>query len=175
MVCAANGKLPGQTTDTILFSYAPKDLDPVPGQNNWISKPFGRCSGYRDAQGGKLGGDCSDGYATDDIFFLETCIYSQICTNGADLFKLRVGQAFHCAFNATRYRQLEGWLLPKPDFTSNGHGEYPHCESWCNEWNCDMADCAGCGPEILNARGCNRSPPPSPPKPPPLWQGRGRG
>ena len=37
------------------------------------------------------------------------------------------------------------------------------CESWCNEWICDMADCVSCGAEI----GCPAKPPP-PPGPPPL-------
>ena len=44
----------------IRFSTKPSDLAPL-GQ-----KPLWQCKGWR--QGG---GDCKDGYATDDIFFLE--------------------------------------------------------------------------------------------------------
>jgi|EP00966_Prymnesium_polylepis_P230188 hypothetical protein len=41
-------------------------------------KPLGQCRGWRPAGAG----GCNDGYATDDIYFLEVCLYNQICENG---------------------------------------------------------------------------------------------
>ena len=68
-VCAAQGKLPGQNNRNIIFARAPASLDPKG------NKPFGECRGWRP---GGVGGDCKrTGYATDDIFFLEVCMFNQ--------------------------------------------------------------------------------------------------
>jgi len=74
--CAAQGKLPGQGTKydgtrdrTIKFAKAPGTLELV--RNNRL----GVCSGWvpsKKPEGGIYG------YATDDIFYLETCLYSQV-------------------------------------------------------------------------------------------------
>lgn len=70
-VCAAMGKLPGQRGPRIIFSKAPGSLDPSP--TSW--KPFGKCRGWREPS---APGDCMrSGYATDDIFFLEVCLFNQ--------------------------------------------------------------------------------------------------
>ena len=151
MVCAAKGKLPGQRTDTILFAKAPKELDPSPVG----SKPFGRCSGFREPEHPELNG-CDVGYATDDIFYLETCIYNQICDNHDELFRLRVGKPFHCQLNQTKYIEMQHWLLAKPDFTSSGNGEthYKNCAEWCNAWNCAAVECSGCPRELFKTHNC---------------------
>ena len=55
------------------------------------------------------------GYATDDIFYLETCMYSQMCSNGRDLFTLAEGQSFTCAFEPALFRELQEILLTPAD------------------------------------------------------------
>ena len=93
-VCAATGRLPGQRADgsQIRFSYPPSKLPRA-------TRPLGSCSGWRpttksdapigsrleSATGGVLG------YANDDIFYLETCIFSTICSNRERLFSVKVG------------------------------------------------------------------------------------
>ena len=71
------------------------------------------------------GEHCKNNYATDDIFFLEVCLFNQMCTNGADLFALQAGEAFHCDFSAERVHELEQILTspaaPEP------HGT-PQCD-----------------------------------------------
>ena len=100
-MCAVQGKLPGQGGFGMRFAHKPSDLDVYGG------KPLGQCRGWR--PGGW--GDCGYGYATDDIFFLEVCIYSWICENSADLFRLRStctrsDELFRCAVSETRVREL---------------------------------------------------------------------
>ncbi|KAL1498677.1 hypothetical protein AB1Y20_013989 [Prymnesium parvum] len=116
MTCAARGLLPGQAyggersrpggSSTIRFAFAPGDLDPT-GK----AHPLGRCSGWRppDARTG-----CSDGYATDDIFYLEVCIFNQICSNGEEIFGLEVGQPFHCDLSSQRFYELKRIVMEPP-------------------------------------------------------------
>eukprot|EP00966_Prymnesium_polylepis_P321892 7378176-Prymnesium_polylepis.1 len=76
MTCAAKGLLPGQGwggqvsraggSREIRFAFRPSDLDPY-GQWN----PLGRCSGWRPPRART---NCADGYATDDIFYLEVSL-----------------------------------------------------------------------------------------------------
>ena len=51
------------------------------------------------------------GYATDDIYYLETCIFSQVCSNGPELFRLRAGQPWACAFDGERFDELQRLLM----------------------------------------------------------------
>ena len=156
--CAAQGKLPGQGDSTIKFAKAPRTLDLV--RNNRL----GVCSGWVPSQVPKGG---IYGYATDDIFYLETCMYSQMCSNGRDLFTLEEGESFICAFEPSLFRELQEILLTPhvplgPDeqqcrqahlYQEQTH-EWPPpdptCEAWCFEWNCWQAPCIGCG----EAKGC---------------------
>lgn len=50
---------------------------------------------------------------TDDIYFLEACMYSTICANGAELFSedLQVGDVFHCQLHEAGFNQLRDWVL----------------------------------------------------------------
>lgn len=51
------------------------------------------------------------GYATDDIFYLETCVFSEICSNGAEIFRLRAGQPWACVFDEERFDELRRLLV----------------------------------------------------------------
>ena len=84
---------PGQTSPTIKFAEEPRRL--TPGGEG--ARPFGLCRGYRED-----GGPCNDGYATDDIFYLEICLYAQICANGKELFSLGRGQPWRCTLSRKR-------------------------------------------------------------------------
>ena len=101
------GRLPGQLTKTIKFSVPPQSLDPGPSSK----KPFGKCRGWRDWHT-----DCESGFATDDVFYLELCVYNQICTHGERLFTLGKGEAFTCKVNVRRFNELRDLLLETPDW-----------------------------------------------------------
>jgi hypothetical protein len=102
-VCAALGRIPGQNSRAILFAKAPSSLD-------FLGSPrLGHCSGWSPM---KCRGQ--DGYATDSIFFLEVCLYSQICTNGHQLFELEVGQPWQCDFDDDAFWRLSYVLMEPP-------------------------------------------------------------
>ena len=134
-VCASLGKLPGQTSPQILFSKAPSELDPGPSS----AKPFGQCRGWRDAEG-----SCEGAYATDSIFFLEVCVFNQICANSDELWTLAAGQPFTCNLNRSRFDALQQMLIEEPDWGPPS-GLLPPCEAWCNKWTCEADPCSGCG------------------------------
>ena len=92
-MCAAKGTLPGQGGRKIRFAYAPKDLEP----NG--DTPIGNCDGYRPA-------GCGDeGYASSDIYYMETCVYSMMCSNRAELWSLEAEQDFECEMEWEGYKQ----------------------------------------------------------------------
>lgn len=97
-MCAALGKLRGQTTRTIVFAAAPATLE-VDG-----TRPLGRCGGFAPAGCQPLG------YSNDDIFFLEVCIYSLVCSNRDELFLLRAGQPFTCQLDEAGFWRLHRYL-----------------------------------------------------------------
>lgn len=103
-MCAVRGMLHWQASREIVFARAPKtvSMDGVP--------PFGHCSGYTNAP-------CNDwdGFANDDIFYLEVCLFSQVCFNSEQLFELDVGDRFICEFDADGFEALKRWLLEGPD------------------------------------------------------------
>jgi len=102
-VCAAKGLVPGQGGKGIIFPKAPKDLE-FEG-----SPRLGQCSGYSQV-------DCvgEDGYATDSIFFLEVCLFSAICSNRQDLFRLRSGDEWECDLDEGAYWDLIEKLRTPP-------------------------------------------------------------
>ena len=61
-----------------------------------------------------MAGGCDDGYATDDIFFLEVCLYTHICKNHEELFMLKVGDFFVCKFEEKAFDELEVLLSEEP-------------------------------------------------------------
>ena len=100
-VCGAQGVLPGQFGEKIVFATAPKSLD------IWGRKSLGACGGW-----------VPDGirakpheYASHDVFFLETCLLHQICINGDELFELDAGQPFACNFSQPRFEELQQILV----------------------------------------------------------------
>ena len=103
-VCSAQGLLPGQGGNGVLFATAPSSVNPKPGSR----RPLGKCSGWKPKK--KPSGGY--GYTNDDIFFLEACLFSQLCDNGHDIFMNAYDQnPFHCEFSAERFRELEKILL----------------------------------------------------------------
>ena len=102
-VCAARGQLPGQREPSLVFGTAPGTLDPRGGR-------LGTCSGWLpDYIHGR-----PYGYANDDIFFLESCLYSQVCRNGDELFALGAGEHWRCQFSKSGFRELQRVLLDEP-------------------------------------------------------------
>lgn len=84
-MCAAKGTLPGQNNRNIRFAYAPKFLEPNSGD-----KPIGNCGGYSPE-------GCGDeGYASSDIFYMEACVYSMMCSNRDQFWKLDAEEDFQC-------------------------------------------------------------------------------
>lgn len=105
-VCAAKGLLPGQGgAPAVRFSTAPRDLE-LDGTRT--QHPLGKCSGWHPTPA-PIGGVY--GYTNDDIFYLEVCIFNQICSNGGDLFRLAKGQLFRCHFSPARFAELQEVLL----------------------------------------------------------------
>ena len=93
------------------------------------------------------------GYANDDIFFLESCLYSQVCTNGDGLFALGVGEHWTCQFSEGAFRELQQLLLAPPLQSADASGCTTRalCTHWCNRFTCDQAQCSACG----SNRGCS--------------------
>jgi hypothetical protein len=52
--------------------------------------------------------------ATDSIFFLEACMFNQICNNGEELWKVNEGDWFICDFSVEKFKELGKWLLDYP-------------------------------------------------------------
>ena len=76
-----------------------------------VRRTFGVC-------GGLVPNYCSNcSYANDDIFFLEVCIFDQICENGADLWRVAVGERFDCVFSPDGFTTLMSILRQSPDTT----------------------------------------------------------
>jgi len=94
-VCAARGLLPGQFSRDIRFAFRPAELRP---------EYIGACTGYHPE------GCFDDGYASYDIFFLEACMYSTICSNSAELFQLQVGDTYHCELDHDGFGRLRDWM-----------------------------------------------------------------
>lgn len=89
MSCAANGALPGQDSKKIIFSLAPSTLARVE----------------------LLGSGRGNGYNVDEVYYLEVCLFNQICTNSDQLFSVKKGEAFECEFDAERVLELGRLLL----------------------------------------------------------------
>ena len=125
-MCAAKGKLHGQGVgNEIRFAYPPGRLTIAPGKTpadaidapglpklpakGWIAhQPLGATNSYSQCSGGP-----SRCYWSGDIFHLEVCLLSAICDNGAEIFKLELGQAWHCKLSEARLKRLKGWMLSK--------------------------------------------------------------
>ncbi|KAL1499574.1 hypothetical protein AB1Y20_011775 [Prymnesium parvum] len=109
-VCAAKGLLPGQQGFGMRFSHRPGDLNVFDGGTG---KMLGDCRGWRPEYVGKACG--TDAYSTDDIYFLEVCMFSFICRNGADVFKLNVDDFYVCDFDGEKFDELARLLKEPPN------------------------------------------------------------
>ena len=101
-MCAAQGKLPGQNSHGIHFAVPPQTLSMAPSEG-----VFGTCSGFSDAP-------CQMpwvGFANDDIYYLEVCLFSQVCSNREKLFELTPMDSFVCGLDSEGFRELQELLL----------------------------------------------------------------
>ena len=100
-VCAARGLLPGQgRASGMAFAWPPNQLEPASG---W--RPIGSCTGYHPKGCGAAG------YASSDIYYLETCIFSSICHNRESLFRLAAGQTWQCELDERGFERLRDRVL----------------------------------------------------------------
>jgi len=103
--CAVRGLLPGQRSNIIRFATPPIDLDPTGLESG---KPLGQCRGWLPPVRPR---GWNFGYATDDVFFLEVCLFNQLCRNGDELFSLGVGEGFQCDYDPYSATELQKLLL----------------------------------------------------------------
>lgn len=114
LTCVAKRMIPGQEGHYIKFASPPGRLDPTGASG----KPLAKCCGWvptLNVPGGKFA------YTTDDLVFLKTCLLNEMCSNGAELFSLEVGEPFQCDFSEEGFKALQdvllrGWVEP-PDST----------------------------------------------------------
>lgn len=105
-VCAARGLLHGQNSRKIRFAL---DLERVELSDDDRNPSFGVCSGWTD-----VGCDMATRFANDDIFFLEVCIFSHICSNNEHLFEMNTGEDFECDLSFDGFTRLRDLLLAGP-------------------------------------------------------------
>ena len=67
--------------------------------------------GSRDSYGGGCDAGADKCYSSGDIYHLEACLISSICINGDEIFRLEVGELWHCELSQERLSRLRGWLL----------------------------------------------------------------
>jgi len=110
-LCAAKGTLPGQAGEwvadgnlragrKIRFAYAPGSLEPF-----GAFKPLGACEGYMPKGCG------NQGYASSDIFYMEACIYDQVCSNRESFWQLQPGEDWQCQMDYEGFEQFRDWVL----------------------------------------------------------------
>ena len=102
-VCAAMGRVRGQQSPSIVFANAPGEVDLRGDKDGRLA--LGACTGNAPYGCGKVG------YANDDIFFLEACIYSKVCANREEFFRLEAGKLFTCQVSAEGIRELQALLV----------------------------------------------------------------
>ena len=93
-MCAISGLLPGQPAQKqIHFATAPNALT----LTQWYEPDSWPC----------VDGSCPEGkFAVGDVFFVEVCLISRLCRNGADLFSLAVGETMVCDFDPLGFDRL---------------------------------------------------------------------
>lgn len=105
-VCAARGMLPGQQTNRIRFATAPKHV---------MTYGIGTCPPHNYAPrkcGFRRGGAYTAGFASNDLFYLEVCVFNKICKNAWQLWKVEKGQDFMCDVgDPGRFAELKDILM----------------------------------------------------------------
>lgn len=112
-LCAVKGRLPDQNVEAgIIFADVPALLEVRPWADSGTAPAGSNCSASAHPRHPKkeLRANTS-GYSVTDVFYLEVCIFQQICSNGADLFRLDIGESFHCKFSHRGFLQLRDLLL----------------------------------------------------------------
>ena len=51
------------------------------------------------------------GYASSDIFFLESCVYSMMCKNRDEMWNLEVEDDFQCDMDWKGFQRMRDYLL----------------------------------------------------------------
>ena len=133
-VCAARGQLPGQRIPAIKFAVAPKELDL--GANS--PRSLGKCGGWHPQEAPS---DGVFGYTNDDIYFLEVCVFNEICKNSRQLFSVEADETFMCDFSPARFSELESILREPPV------APQPSRQVWK-----DTKICTRLGPRVATAR-----------------------
>ena len=54
---------------------------------------------------------CTQGYASSDVFFLETCVFDAMCSNRESMWKIRAGEHWHCDMEWDGYERLGRLVL----------------------------------------------------------------
>ncbi|KAL1496870.1 hypothetical protein AB1Y20_014453 [Prymnesium parvum] len=101
-ICAVKGLLPNQGCKAIKFARPPKTVN----MDGWPK--FGVCSGYTNAPCSK-----QSGFANDDIYFLEVCLFAMICSNHDQLFEVDADEEFVCKWDPEGFATLQSLLLSK--------------------------------------------------------------
>jgi len=165
-MCAATGRLPGQKGLKLVFATAPNSL-------MGFASPFaGKCKGWRPDW---RPADCADfGYASDPMFYLETCMLNKVCTNNRELWEIGAGEEFECEFSVDRWHELKEMLMREATsesgpvniqqkcFTPIGAG----CDGPTFEESCCAPEASKCQ-DGMCVELCPPPPPPSPSPPPP--------
>ena len=60
---------------------------------------------------GLLSGCGSNGYASSDVFFLEVCVYSMMCSNRDQLWRLDVEEDWECEMDWEGFQEMRNALL----------------------------------------------------------------
>lgn len=103
LMCASQGRLPGQQGTGFRFATAPKHASIEAGGDH----PLDSC---HDAWCPR--GTGRNGHSTSDIFYWETCILSQICRNYWHIFVLSPGDSFECDLSdPVRYDNFKNAVL----------------------------------------------------------------
>jgi len=135
-ICAAQGLVPGQGDSGIVFAHAPNKL-------NYEGSRLAHCKGYRPDN---LPKDCSDGgFATDSIFFLEVCVFNQLCANAHELWRLEVGEPFYCDLRTKYFYQLREMLETAPQWggsqaAADSQHDQVNQHNQNNQYNQETAD-----------------------------------
>ena len=97
-MCALQGKLPGQGSDTISFATPPRDLQ-LEWWNDPTTHPTYPCDVWART--------CDpNAFTVGDVYFAEVMITYTICENRARLFDLDVDERFQCNVDVEAYRNL---------------------------------------------------------------------
>ena len=69
------------------------------------------------------------------VYYLEVCIFNQICENGHELFDLRYGEKFDCRLSFDGFSEMKRMLLEAPDWSAaQGGQDSGGCADWCSVW-----------------------------------------